>query len=239
MARSREGRKSSACKWFHRINFLRRGDQKAAVGKFEIQQSQSHRVNVRAVGFNGYTPRCAAHPSEQLSKSLRRSVIADRRLVQGGGASNPRLTCGKPVNLACALVRAKEEQLISLDWPADSKAKLVLFEVRPWLAGLVQKEIIRIEGIVAQEFKNRRMIVVRAPLCDHADIGPSTASECCIVKSGLDLKFLQGVGIGNRNSSTDRTRTLHIADTDAVQLPVVVIGSRSVHINPVVGLSEL
>jgi hypothetical protein len=83
------------------------------------------------------------------------------------------------------------------------------------------------------------MVVVGAGLRNHANVGPTSAAECCIVKSSLDLELFESVRIRGGNPTARRRRTQYVTYTDPVQLPVVVVGSRSMHENPVIGLSHL
>ena len=76
------------------------------------------------------------------------------------------------VHLSGPLIRAKEMQFVFLYRSSERKSELVLFEVRPPLAGRVQKEIVCIKNVVAQELENRPVVLVGSCFRDHTDIGP-------------------------------------------------------------------
>jgi len=110
---------------------------------------------------------------------------------------------------------------------------LVLLELRTRLAGPVQKEIVGIQEIVTQEFENRAVEIVAARLGNHADIGTYPTTKCCVVETGLNLELFQAVGVRNWDSPAYCARALNIADTNAIELPIVVIRAGSVDVNPV------
>src|ERR1700740_2255694 len=63
-ARLCESRKTAAGKRPRGVNRLRRRNQKAAIGQFEIQQSQGHGVDVRSIRIDRDTPQCAFQATE-------------------------------------------------------------------------------------------------------------------------------------------------------------------------------
>src|SRR5277367_120261 len=83
------------------------------------------------------------------------------------------------------------------------------------------------------------MKTLAACFCNQTDIGASVAPICRVVESCLDLELLYGVGVGNRNPATARGTALYVTYTNSVQLEIVVIGARPVHINPIVGGGDL
>jgi len=69
------------------------------------------------------------------------------------------------------------------------------------VTGKVQKEIVRIQKFVAEEFEDCAVIGVAPGLGDHTDVGTRVASISCIVKSRLDLKLMDAIGVRERNSA--------------------------------------
>ncbi len=114
------------------------------------------------------------------------------------------------------------------------ETKLVLLEDGARLSCLVQKEIVRVKHLVAKELENCPVQSIAAGFCNHADVGTTIAPIACIVESCLDFELLYAIGVRNRNAATPCSTALHIAHAYSVDLEVVVIGTRSVHVNPIV-----
>jgi hypothetical protein len=83
------------------------------------------------------------------------------------------------------------------------------------------------------------VIIGTAFFGDHTDNTPCCAAEGSIVKIRLHFELLDGVGVKSGNATACRTRAQHVADTHAIEFPIVVVGARSVHVNPVIGRSDL
>ena len=144
-------------KWFCRVNSLWRWDQESSVRKLEIQEGQSHGINVGAIGFDRRAPLRAAHAAKHFPEFSGCPVIRQWRFAQAGRASSPRLTGSNAVNLTRPLIGTEEKQFVLLDRSSQREPKLVLLEDRAPLACSVQKEIIRVEKLVAEELENRPM----------------------------------------------------------------------------------
>src|SRR4029077_10828161 len=98
---------------------------------------------------------------------------------------------------------------------------------------------VRIKYLVAEKLENRPVESIAAGFCNHADVGTTIAPIACIIESCLDFELLDAVGVGNRNTATPCCTALHIAYTYSIQLEVIVIGTRSVHVNPIVRFGNL
>src|SRR5262245_35084351 len=110
-------------------------------------------------------------------------------------------------SLAQAFKVEKEERAVLDDWAADCSAKLIAVE----LSAFGQKEIARVELVVAQKFEGRAVKLVRAGFGDERDLAEGGLSEFGGVRIGLNLEFLYYV---------DRR-----PQRDVAELPRVVAGA--------------
>ncbi len=74
---------------------------------------------------------------------------------------------------AAALVRAKNEGLVFLDWPAKRSAKLVLLEGR--LRRGLECESVGIQDVIAQKLIDTAMKIVRSRFGNYVDHCPRIA----------------------------------------------------------------
>jgi len=96
---------------------------------------------------------------------------------------------------ALRFVTQKEKCLVLANGSADAAAELVLAEGRDGSGGGV-KEILGVENIVADEFEQAAMEVVRSGFADDVDDGSGLAAEFGRVGSLLDVEFFDGVDGG-------------------------------------------
>lgn len=84
--------------------------------------------------------------------------------------------------------------------PAKGAAVLVLVQhlLGSVIPSGVPEEIIRVEGGVAEKFKRASMEIVGARLSDDIYVGARIAAISGITGRGLNLEFLNGIWIGNR-----------------------------------------
>ena len=83
------------------------------------------------------------------------------------------------------------------------------------------------------------MEIIAAGFCNHADAGTAVTAEGCIVEPCLYLELLDAIGVGNRDSATGRGTTLDIAHANSVHQEIIVVGTRSVHVNAIIGFGNL
>src|SRR5437879_9649286 len=126
-----------------------------------------------------------------------------------------------------------------MDRSSQREPKLILLEGGAMLACSVQKKIISVENLSAEEFENRPMKIVAARFCNQRNIGATIAPVSCVVEACLDLELLNAVRIGNRNSATASSTALYVAYANSVQLEVIVIGTCSVNVNPIIVACDL
>src|SRR5262245_35832313 len=98
------------------------------------------------------------------------------------------LTSGLALRLAKTFVIAKEEKLVSLDWPTERASELI-----PAKRGNVRRRIVevilRVENAVAKEFKRRTVQRVRARPAHRVDHGAGS-SEFSAVGVSQDAELL-------------------------------------------------
>lgn len=112
------------------------------------------------------------------------------------------MTGSNAVNLTCPLIGTEEKQFVLLDRSSQREPKLVFLEDRAPLVCSVQKEIISVEILIAEELENRPVEIVAARSGNQSDVGTAIAPICCIVESCLDLELPYAVRVGNRKSAT-------------------------------------
>src|SRR5215475_10198965 len=103
----------------------------------------------------------------------------------------------------------------------------------------VEKKIVRVKNIVAQKLEDASVESVASRLCNHTDVCAAITSIGSVVESCLNLELLNAVGIRNGNPPAPAGTTLYIADTDPIELEVVVIRARTMNENPIVRLGNL
>src|SRR5271165_2083822 len=83
------------------------------------------------------------------------------------------------------------------------------------------------------------MIGIGARLRYYADVGASITPIGSVVESGLDLEFLDGIGVGYGNPAARRSAPLDVAYADTVQLEVIVVRPCPVNKKTIVSLVDL
>ena len=83
------------------------------------------------------------------------------------------------------------------------------------------------------------MVVIGPCLRDHSDVGSGAATESCVIKSGLDLELFNRIGVGNRDATAARAGTQYITHAKTIDLPVVIVRSRSMRKDSVIRTSDL
>src|SRR5262245_5367718 len=98
------------------------------------------------------------------------------------------LTSGLALRLTKAFEIAKEEQLVSLDWPSQRASELIPVKRRNVRRRIIEV-ILRVENAVAQKIKRRAMQRVRARSANRVDHGAGS-SEFSAVGVGQDAELL-------------------------------------------------
>src|SRR5215510_2551180 len=125
------------------------------------------------------------------------------------------LTSGLALQLTKAFEIAKEEQLVSLDWPSQRASELIPVKRRNVRRRIIEV-ILRIENAVAQKFKRRTMRRVRARSAHRIDHGAGS-SEFSAVGVGQDAELLNRLD-SERIAGDGRSRAMV---EEALQLRVV------------------
>ena len=115
-----------------------------------------------------------------------------------------RHTIGVGLRLAQAqpLVRSEEEQLVALHKAADAAAELVPVKRRTRNAVVVVVPAVRVQLVVAEEFKRRPVEAVAAALGDQAHHAAVRVGELRVIGCPLDLNFLRRVHVRRRDRAT-------------------------------------
>src|SRR5207248_7133594 len=106
-----------------------------------------------------------------------------------------------PVKLPRSLIAAEEEQLVCLDWSAESAPELVLSQ--DLLRGSigvsipVEKKVVCVELFIPEEFKQGSMELIAAALGHNVHVRSGISPVACIVCRSLNFEFLNRIGIGN------------------------------------------
>ena len=110
---------------------------------------------------------------------------------------------------------------------AQRESELVLLEHAPGLPGSVAEKLVGVEVVVAEVLEGGAMKCIAAAPGDDVDVGTGVAPVGSIIEPRLNLKFLDGVRIRNRNSPASRTAGLQIVHLHAVHLKIVVRALRA------------
>src|SRR5262249_30976354 len=148
---------------------------------------------------------------KQSEQSRSRSIIGERRGSDLTGAA-----WVQTVTLAGSLIRGEEEKLVFHDRAAEIETKLILFELRPGLPRIVAEESVGIQRIVAEEFPQSAMELVRTGLSHHIYVGACIAPVRCIILPGLHLEFFDGIRIGDGHAAAEKSAALQIVNADTV-----------------------
>ena len=135
------------------------------------------------------------------------------------------------IPLPGSLVAAEIEQLVVFECAADRASELVLLEnlfLRSAVGVVaIVEEVVRVEGFIAEELEQRSVQSIGAGFGHNVHVGAGVAAEAGIVSGGLDLEFLNSVGVGSGDSRIEaRVARIVIAggvvDLDAVHLVVIL-----------------
>ena len=145
-------------------------------------------------------------------RTARRAPAAERSLVNGGSTKLLEQPGADAVQLPCPLIGTEEEPLIFDDRSANSVRRTDSRATNPWAAGAVEEEVVRVQVFIAKEFEQRAVKLIGAALGDDVHIGARIPAVRRVILAGLNLEFLNGVRIGNRDASAEIAAALKIVD---------------------------
>src|SRR5262249_19158934 len=209
----------------------------AAIGQFYTQKSNGYVIDVGTIAKHrdrsGSGGKCAVGCAQPRPKirciTVVRDGIQDRRR---------RTLTRDAVKLSRTLIAAEEKYLVLHNRSTNRTAELVLPQyLFVWRAGTpitVIEKIVRIQGLVAEELKQRSVKFVAATLGHDVYVGSGVPAITRIVSRCLNFEFLNCIGIGNCDAGV-KTRvggfviTRGIVDRHAVHLEIVLLWISAVH----------
>src|SRR5262245_22857242 len=103
-----------------------------------------------------------------------------------------------------------------LDGATEHAAEDIAVEHRSLDAGRLQEGVVRVEGVVTEVFIKGAMKNVRAASRYRLHAAARAAPESCIIKRGLNLELLNGLGRGH--SQPQHIVLVQAVGIDAVDL---------------------
>src|ERR1043166_5325524 len=147
------------------------------------------------------------------------------------------------VYLTGPLVGKKEKEPVFDYRAAEHAAELVLLEGGSGLTRAVEKEIVGIQLVVAQELPKAAVEVVAAGLGHHVHARSSAPAVTGVIQAGLHLELLNRIRVGDRDAgrrnyvaSPPRLDGRHVG---AIHLEAVCHSARSVHVHFARGSSQV